>query len=292
MDLRWLPNFDLSALHAAWALTCGRRLLDQSLEQKLLPVAVEFARLSQGWQVPPGLFWRQLLGMAADLPINSELGERFYRRVVGGSPGATTLSQFTSVISQCENLFRQAYPQALEQLQLRSGPLQEAWEARGPGLLALMRRATDEDFLVESAAVVLVQPVVGGDGLAHIYTNRVHIEAMLTDVERRLPETLRLAWLLGQLNLDLPIYSDHVHGHALGEVAELALIPVVLTAAEEVELARLSPDVVQLALEHWIRTPAEKREVLADTLMAWWETATEGNWNWTTRLAALSKMIQ
>ena len=49
---------------------------------------------------------------------------------------------------------------------------------------------------------------------------------LLTNIEPRLPETLRLAWLLGQLNLDRPIYSDRVHGHALGEVAELALMPV------------------------------------------------------------------
>ncbi len=129
---------------------------------------------------------------------------------------------------------------------MRVGPLQSAWEARGPGLLAMIKRSTDADFLVESAGIVLVQPVVGGDGLAHLYTNRVHIEAVLTDIDRALPETLRLAWLLGQLNLDRPIYSDRVHGHALGEVAELALMPVVLAAAEEVELTRLSVDTLQL----------------------------------------------
>ncbi len=132
---------------------------------------------------------------------------------------------------------------------------------------------------------------MGGDGLAHLYNNRVHQEAVLTNVEPRLPEVLRLAWLLGQLNLDRPVYSDRVHGHALGEVAELALMPVVLAAAEEVELTRLNSDTLMLSLAHWTRTPAENRENLAATLMAWWETASEGQWDWNTRLAALSQMI-
>ena len=231
-------------------------------------------------------------GLAADLPVNAELADRLYCRLAGGTPGATTISHVASLIAQCETAFRQTFPNALEQLQLRMGPLQEAWEARGPGLLAMIRRSTADDFLVESAGIVLVQPVVGGDGLAHLYTNRVHIEAVLTNIEPRLPETLRLAWLLGQLNLDRPIYSDRVHGHALGEVAELALMPVVLAAAEEVELTRLSVDTLQLALAQWTRTPSERCQSLSNTLMAWWETAVAGQWDWNTRLAALSQMLK
>lgn len=292
MELRWQPNLDVSALHAAWAVASGRQLLDATLEQKLAGAAVELAKLAGSWDVPPGIFWRQLLGLAADLPVNAELADRIYRRLAGGAPGATTVSYIASLFAQCKAAFRQTFPNALEQLQLRIGPLQEAWEARGPGLLATIKRSTADDFLVESAGIVLVQPVVGGDGLAHLYTNRVHIEAVLTNIEPRLPETLRLAWLLGQLNLDRPIYSDRVHGHALGEVAELALMPVVLAAAEEVELTRLSVDNLQLALTQWTRTPSESREGLADTLIAWWETAVEGQWDWNTRLAALSQMLK
>ena len=292
MELRWQPNVDVSALHAAWVVATGRQLLDPTFEQKLTEPAKELARLPGHWHVPPSTFWRQLLGLAADLPVNAELADRLYRRLAGGTPGSATISQLASLIAQCETAFRQTFPNALEQLQLRIGPLQEAWEARGPGLLAMIKRSTADDFLVESAGIVLVQPVVGGDGLAHLYTNRVHIEAVLTNIEPRLPETLRLAWLLGQLNLDRPIYSDRVHGHALGEVAELALMPVVLAAAEEVELARLSVDTLQLALTQWTRTPSARSQSLSDTLMAWWETAVEGQWDWNARLAALSQMLR
>lgn len=291
MELRWIPNIDVSAIHAAWVLSSGRSLLDSNFAEKVAGPAAELAKLASSWHASPNLFWRQLLGMAADLPVNAELVDRLYRRLAGGSPGQATASHAASVLAQCKAVFRQALPKALEELQLRVGPLQLAWEARGPGLMAMIKRSTEEGFLVESAGVVLVQPVVGGDGLAHLYCNRAHLEAVLTNVEPRLPETLRLAWMLGQLNLDRPFYSDRVHGHVLGEVAELALMPVVLAAAEEVELARLTTETLQLSLEQWTRTPTENRQQLAETLMAWWETATEGQWDWNTRLAALSQML-
>ncbi len=291
MELRWLTNVDLSALHAAWAVANGRQLLDATFQQKLTPTATELDRLASSWQVPRGNFWRQLLALAVDVPANPELAERLYRRLAGGAAGQATISHVAGLLAQCKAAFRQTFPNALEELQLRVGPLQSAWEARGPGLLALMKRSTEEDFLVESASIVLVQPLVGGDGLAHLFTNRVHIEAVLTNIEPRLPETLRLAWLLGQLNLDRPVFSDRVHGHSLGEVAELALMPVVLAAAEEVELTALSPQILQLALGQWTRTPTEEQEALAETLLAWWETATAGQWDWNTSLAALGQML-
>lgn len=291
MELRWLPNVDVSALHTAWVLASGRQLIQPQLAESMAAPAEQLQRLVTSWQVPPSVFWRQLLGLAADLPVNSELADRLYRRLVGGSPGDAVISQAVQAIAACKNGFRQAFPKALEELQLRVGPLEAAWEARGPGLLAMMQRSTEAEFLVEVAGVVLVQPVVGGDGLAHLYCNRVHIEAVLTNVEPRLPETLRLAWLLGQLNLDRPIYSDRVHGHALGEVAELALMPVLLAAAEEVELTQLNPQTLELALRCWARKPAGECSALCDTLMAWWETADAGQWDWNTRLAALAAML-
>ncbi len=275
-----------------WAIASGRTLIDANLETAFAKPTAELTKLAASWHVPPSVFWRQLLGLAADLPVNSELADRVHRRLVGGAASPTSLSRLTGLIAECETLFRQTFPRASEELPLRVGPLESAWEARGPGIMAMIQSSTAEDFLVEAAGVVLVQPVVGGDGLAHLTCNRVHIEAVLTNVEPRLPETLRLAWLLGQLNLDRPVYSDRVHGHALGEVAELALLPVVLAAAEEVELTPLSGATLELALQCWLRKPSDKCGFLAELLLAWWETSTEGQWDWNTRLTGLAQMLQ
>ncbi len=151
MELRWIPNIDVSALHAAWVLASSRTLLDANLHERLAGPAAELGKLADNWHVPPSLFWRQLLGLALDLPNNGELIDRLYRRLSGGELGQAMASQAASGLAQCKAAFRQAYPRALDELQLRVGPLQSAWEARGPGLLAMIERATEAGFLVESA---------------------------------------------------------------------------------------------------------------------------------------------
>lgn len=291
MDLRWQPNVDVSALHAAWAIASGRSLTEAALHDELQPEATALAQFASGLRIPPGLFWRQLLTLSADEPSNTQLAGRVLKRLVGDNPSATAVSRLASAISACESILRQRFPRMRDELALRVTPLQLAWEARGPGLLAMLARLTEQEFLVESATVLLVQPVVGGDGMAHLLTNRVHMEALLTDVDPRLPETLRLAWLLGQLNLDRPKYSESVHGHMLSEVAELALLPAVLASAENVQLAQLELTTLQLALSQWTRTPDEQLDRQSAVIMAWWETATEAQWPWSTALTGLSKML-
>lgn len=292
MELRWQPSFDVSALHAAWAVSCGRKLRDEGLQAELAPVVSQLEQTAASWSLPESHFWRQMLALSADHPSNQELAERLFRRLVSSSLSPATVSLFAGTIANCKAIMRRRFGQMMEELAVRAGPLTLAWEARGPGLLYQLASLTESDFLVESATVLLVQPVVGGDGGAHLNTNRVHIEAVLTDVESALPETLRLAWLLGQLNLDRPLYGERMHGHSLAELAELALLPAVLTAADYVQLATYSSETVRLALTHWLRTPTELLEPLEQVLTAWWETAKESEWPWQTSLVGLSKMVE
>ncbi|MGN6545216.1 MAG: hypothetical protein ACTHK7_09225 [Aureliella sp.] len=291
MELRWQPSFDLSAMHAAWALASGKRFVDPALAEELAPAATELDRLARQAGVPASMFWRQLLALSAEFPSNEQLAERVLSRLQPGTPSASSTAELARAVAACEAVMRRRFPRMLEELALRVGPMQGVWEARGPGLLRMLGNITDPDFIVPSATISLVQPVVGGDGAAHLLTNRVHIEALLTDVDPRLPETLRLAWLLGQLNLDRPVYSENVHGHRLAEVAELALLPAIIHAAEELQVTQLAPQTIELALALWLRTPEERIAPLAEILMAWWETASAADWGWDTSLAALSKML-
>lgn len=291
MELRWQPNFDLSTMHAAWALTGGKPFVDQALAEELAPAAADLHRLPSAHGLSTSMFWRQLLTFSAEIPSNEQLAQRLWTRLMPGPPSAGSTAELARALAACKAVMRRRFPRMLEELALRIGPLQQAWETRGPGLLHMLGEATDPDFLVPSATICVVQPVVGGDGAAHLLTNRVHIEALLTDVDPRLPETLRLAWLLGQLNLDRPLFSENVHGHALAEVAELALLPAVIHAASEVQLAELAPQTLELALALWLRTPQERIGPLAEVLIAWWETAIAADWGWSTSLTALSKML-
>ncbi len=113
---------------------------------------------------------------------------------------------------------------------------------------------------------------------------------MLTNPDPQLPEVVRLGWLLGQLNLDLPVFSDAIHGKRLPHIAELAMLPVALQAAEEVELWAMDAGGIRRALQVWhVVTPPDLDPV--DVLQRWWGTYQETRPRWDIALAALDRMF-
>jgi len=47
--------------------------------------------------------------------------------------------------------------------------------------------------------------------------------------------------LIAQLQIDLPVYSESIHADRLPHIAQYAMIPAALLAAETVELPRFAP---------------------------------------------------
>jgi hypothetical protein len=123
----------------------------------------------------------------------------------------------------------------------------------------------------------------------------VRIEALLANPQPRLPEVLRLAWLLAQLNLDLPRYSERICPSRREHVIALAMLPPALAAAEEVELVQLRPDLLDLALKFWRLTEAgdvqQAVRPVAEALTAWWETYCAARPRFAAALAALDRLL-
>ena len=149
-------------------------------------------------------------------------------------------------------------PQVVEDLALRAGPIREQWEARGPGLLHGVGRLTDAGLVAEQAEVVLVQPVLGGGGRACALYNLVLLEAVLTNPIQSLPEVVRLGWLVAQLNLELPEFQGELRRDRALMLGSLAMVPIVLAAAEDVELSRCDEATVAVALEAWRGTAGRR----------------------------------
>ena len=170
-----------------------------------------------------------------------------------------------------------------------AGRFLEQWEARGPGLLLQIARSTEENVVAEAAEVTLVYPIVGGNGIAHRGVNTISFEAVLANPVDELPEVLRMAWLLAQLNLDLPMYSENIVAEHRDAVAQWAMVPPVLAAAEHVELATLSPESLAHAIVAW--RLADDSNDRADTLLQWWTTYQEGSTPWSVALVALEHML-
>jgi hypothetical protein len=175
-------------------------------------------------------------------------------------------------------------------LPLRERPLREQWEARGPGLLSHVSQITEEDLIVESAEVLLVHPALGGGGDAHLAANAVRVEAVLANPIAELPEVVRLAWLIAQLKLDLPLYSESIHADRLPHVARYAMLPAILSAAEAVELVRFTPQTMRQAVIAW-RLFEPLGVDGAGLAMQWWQTYQETRPPLRVALTALDQMF-
>jgi hypothetical protein len=292
INLRWIASVSASCLHAADAFVRGNPLVDSRVTAAVSAPASGLRDEILASPLPPQRFWRQLLSLAHQIENNRELAAVAIRKTVGSSIALEPLAnRIAGWLTTLEKEMQAAIPGMVDELDLRSRPLRELWDARGPGLLHSVAQLTDERLLVENAEVVLVLPVLGGGGAGHLSNNSVRIEAVLTNNLPQLPEVVRLGWLLAQLNCDLPMFSESISADRLPAVAQLALLPPVLQAAETVEWSAFNPQTVADALAAWhLDLPTDPD--MADSLLVWWQTYQETRPDWKTALAALDRMIQ
>ena len=290
MELEWRPSHSASCLHAAEAHVRGAAFADDQLRAAVRSAADTLHQeiLSSG--LPSQRLWRELVAWSGTLANNEELARQAIVKTAGLADRYESLvSRIAEHVAALESAVTRERPQLAAELSLRTGPLREQWEARGPGLLQQLRRLTTAEIFSERATVILVHPALGGSGRSHLPSNTVHIEALLVNADSQLPEVLRLAWLLAQLQLDLPRFSERVSGERLPILAELALLPAVLAAAEHVELGELSAARLCTALELWrVEMPAE---ATSDLVIDWWETYRDQSPPFHVALQALEQML-
>jgi hypothetical protein len=212
-------------------------------------------------------------------------------KTTGHSPRLEAIvSNLNAAISAVEVAGNSALPNFAEELALRERPLREQWEARGPGLLQQLGCLTDPQLISEQCTVLLLHPARGGGGEAHLAYNSVRIEAVLANPHAELPEVVRLAWLIAQVQLDLPIWSEAIHRARLPHVARYAMLPPVLAAAETVELSRLSRETLQQAIAAW-HIAAPPGLDAAGVVFDWWQTYQAARPPWRVALTALDQLF-
>jgi hypothetical protein len=239
--------------------------------------------------------WLGLLNAASQFESNQELAATFLRRLLGATAQRTeVVSRFAGAITSLESSVRNAFPDLDKELALRVGPLREQWEARGPGILHRLATTTDVDLPPLEATVAIVSPIHGGGGIALLASNTVVFEGVLTNGDATLPEIVRLAWLVAQLQLDLPKFSEAIPQARLSQLAALALLPPILEAAHFVELIACPPDQMTpflgKTIRNWMSTTPDP-EIKADLLASWWETQVDSQVPWRVALAGLDRLI-
>ncbi len=286
-ELSWILSPRASALHTAAAMLDGARLVDHrlsaALESEVRILGDELATLG----INPPQFFGHLIPASVRFDVPRKSVEATLTKLFGSAARDDELAErLARRLGKLQAAFDQAVPRASEELELRSVPLREQWESRGGGLLAAVARVTEADLIVEEAEVILALPVQGGGGAAHWPYNAARIEAVLANPIAELPEVARLGWLVAQLNLDLPRFQGELRRERLAEIGPLAMMPAVLTAAREVELADYSPLTLGLAIRAWGSAIVEPSK-----LIGWWDAYRSSEAPWTVALGALDRIL-
>lgn len=300
MQITFKPGRSATVWHAAQAIQAGYPVAAPGLAEALRPLLA--VRPVVGADE-----YAALLAMLAQLSAVGYERDELLAQVTldklrsRGGANLSAVSGLTAWIAEVEQGYldwhatqsnNRGDANLLSEIQTRSQPLRQLWDARGPGLLRTLGRLTDAAVIPNGAEVVMVLPAVGGHGIAHLPTNRVTFEAVLTNADESLPEVVRLGWLLGQLQFDLPMLAEVVLPSRLAYVASLAMVPPTLAAAEEVELVHSAAEHLAHALVVWrIASTTAEDEPLAAVLDKWWQVTTASSTAWPTAVAALEQML-
>ncbi len=298
MKLVWQADRTASALTAAAAVLRGGVLVDSSLARHLRGPVGQLQDAIEAAGVGAERLFEHLLPLASDRGGHYELAQLALNKTLGPDHSRMHNSQLAGAIQAVLTAFSQKLPHLDEQLPLRAAPLKQQWEARGVGMLSALRRIAGDELLPSQARVVLIQPISGGGGTAFVQYNIVHFEALLANADDRLPEIVRLGWLLSQLNFDLPCYSEGLDQQQVRRLAPLAMVPLSLFAAESVEAAWFDQDTVRRALEMW-RVPlngsgdrrTQSLEGVADVLLNWGQTWIDAPVAFPAALKALDRLL-
>jgi hypothetical protein len=286
MEIRWKASFSASCVHAVLCREQGYPSADGELAELIDEPANLLVAAIRENDLDVASTLSALAGLASEFDDNRQLVEVALKRLYG-SHAEHTVSEIAAAIGTLETRLLAARPEMVDELALRGRPLQEQWQARGPGLLNQLAKFTAENFVAPSAEVVLVTPWVGGHGRADLKTNRVIFEAMLANPYDDLPEALRLGWLLAQLQADVPIYGEAISAGRVEQLAALATLPAILAAAQEVEWATCDAATIARALEYWYPVAVP----VADRLVRWWQAYEGGNTSWAVAWRALEPLL-
>jgi len=287
IQLRWMASHSASCLHAVALIHESVPFADPEWHRLLVePSATLLEELSTAGLSADRIL-EHLVPQSAGIDNNYQLARIACQKALGSTPDRV-ITRLAGWINAIEAAARRGVPKLLDELALRMGPLREQWDARGPGLIKRIADRTDPQLIAESADIILVHPAAGGAGTAHLQYNSVRIEAVLVNPVDGIPEIVRLAWLLGQLQCDLPRFGEAIPRQQLARIAALALAPAALAAGEYVECCRADATRLGEALRAW-RVPLPPDSGL---LWEWWNSYQVDRPPWRVALQALDKLVE
>lgn len=290
--IQWVSHPELSAAHAAYLVATRVDCNDQKTEQLLIQPVTEVNNRLFASAVDVSRFWQQyLLQILSDVPMTQACGIALLSAGANEMQVDQTTKAIVNRLGDARLAFNNRYPKLVEQLDLRARPLRERWETYGPGLLNQVGKqiwgdGPPEEWWMPNVTALMVQPMRGGDGGCDTSGSRLWLEAMLTDVDQRVPEVLRVAWLVTSMAIDL--YARETSGDLrLMRPWSLVSVPLVLSAARELELVRGDELPIREAMKLWHFGDDEVAEVVSQ----WWDGQADSTDPMPARLKRLDEML-
>ncbi len=289
-ELRWIAGQSASCLHATEALRRGRPLIDARMAASVTEPARELLRQVEACGLPEEKFFYHLVPLSAGIESNRELAQTALRKTIGSGPRAESMiGSLAGWIGDVEVAVRRDLPGMVDELLDMVRPLESEWSKLGKAILGRVGQLTDERLIAARADVIVVYPATGSGWQAHLDYNSVRVEPVPIDSSDELPQVVRLAWLLAQLNVDLPVFSERIPGGHRPPIAALAMLPAALSAAAGLELASCDLPTIRTAIENWQIEVASEHDT-AETVFDWWETYQASKPPTSVALAALHQM--
>jgi hypothetical protein len=288
--LNWIACGSASCCYAVARLARGDKPVAAEIVAALGEPTADLRRFLAERHVAAEPFFANLVPASVTIVANRELAQTTLTKTVGRGRADALVELTAGLLTACEQAYFRAFPQLLDELELRSRPLRELWEASGPGLLVGVGRRTDPRLLLDEATVAVVQPFAGGGGGSYAPYNSVAIEAVLANPHPQLPETVRLAWLLSTLNADLPEFVELLSPGTALPVMQLAMLPAVLEAAADVEQVRPGDGLLAAAAEAW-GAPRPAGDQTFEVVEKWWAFSRLNRAPWNVALTALEHLL-
>ena len=229
--LDWAPSWNASCLHVAERLSDAHSFMREFLHAETYRSA---ERLRNAIHDAKGA-WRDWTELFTDDPLSSKTVQALQKH-----------PQLWEAWEDFRERFEQAFPDHLDELRLRTKVLREAWEARGPGLLRKIEQLRRRPWSLEKVRILTTYPAQSGGGVVIPQKNIIRIDGVLYHLDRWLPETLRLGWLLLRLQLQREGVCDRT---------PLVALPALLNAGEQCDLLGDRETTRRLLEEHWELRP-------------------------------------
>ncbi len=285
--VNWAISESTSCFHAIDALRQGNRFLDEQIARDLHEPLTRLQSDLFDAGIDETVFWMHLLPLSVGIGSNRQLAELSIRKAAGDR-GDFLVDILSRRITECEEAYRAAVSHDFTSPMDETAQLREKWEATGPTLLAAISRLTEDRLLIPQVDVVLVPPVVGSGGAAHLYYNSVRIESESGSKQNDQTWVVHLAWLIVQLRLTLPDFAEQIRRENLRRIGGLALLAVCLSAGQGLELITFDASATVQCARAW-QVTNEVGDV--EKLLEWWAAYATNRPTFQVGLAAIDEML-